>query len=221
MFAAASLTDALQEIAAGYERQTGDDVLFHFAASNLMARQIERGAPADLFLSADERTMNALAAQRLIRNATRVSFLSNTLIVVVPRDSDRKIAAPRDLIGLSLALAEPATVPAGVYAKGWLEKSGVWDRIAENVVPTENVRAALAAVAGGNVDAAIVYKSDANVSERVRIAFEVPRAEGPAISYPAAVLRDAEQPKGAERFLAHLQSQAARDVFVKHGFLLQ
>jgi molybdate transport system substrate-binding protein len=221
VFAAASLTDALQEIGAAYERQSSDDLVFHFAASNLMARQIERGAPADLFLSADERTMNALAAQRLIRNNTRVSLLSNTLVVVVPRDGGKTIAAPRDLAGLSLALAEPSTVPAGVYAKSWLEKTGVWARVAANVVPTENVRAALAAVAAGNVDAAIVYKTDAQISDKVRIALEVPRAEGPAISYPFAVLRDAEAPRAAERFLVYLRSKAALDVFVRHGFLLQ
>ncbi|HYI09095.1 MAG TPA: molybdate ABC transporter substrate-binding protein [Thermoanaerobaculia bacterium] len=219
VFAAASLTDALQEIAAAYERQTGDDVVFHFAASNLMARQIERGAPADLFLSADERTMNALAAQRLIRNATRVSFLSNTLVVVVPREGGKAISSPGDLIGLSLALAEPSTVPAGVYAKSWLEKAGVWSRVSGSVVPTDNVRGALAAVASGNVDAAIVYKSDAKISDRVRVAFEVPRAEGPGISYPFAILRDAEQPRAAERFLAYLQSKAAMDIFLRHGFL--
>jgi molybdate transport system substrate-binding protein len=221
VFAAASLTDALQEIAVAYEKQSGDDIVFNFAASNLMARQIERGAPADLFLSADERTMNALAAQRLIRNSTRVSLLSNTLVVVVPRDGGKAIASPHALAGLSLALAEPSTVPAGVYAKSWLEKRGVWSGVAGRVVPTDNVRGALAAVASGNVDAAIVYKTDAKVSDRVRVAFEVPRAEGAVISYPFAVLRDAEEPRAAERFLAYLRSKAALDVFVRHGFVLQ
>lgn len=221
VFAAASLTEALQEIGVAYERQSGDDVIFNFGASSMLARQIQRGAPADLFLSADERTMDSLAAQRLIRNATRVSFLSNTLVVVVPREDRRAIGDIRQLGDGPIALADPAHVPAGVYAKAYLEKEGVWQHVAPRVVPTENVRAALAAVAAGNVDAAIVYKTDAKTSERVRIAFEVPLAAGPRISYPFVLLQDAEEVRAAQRFLAYLRSKAALDVFARHGFLIQ
>lgn len=202
VFAAVSLTEALEEIAAGYTR---DEIVFHFGASSLLARQIENGAPADLFLSADERCMKAL------RISTRVSMLSNTLVVVgVP------LARAK-----SVALAEPSSVPAGVYAKAWLEKTGQWSRIAPKVIPTENVRAALAAVESGNVDAAIVYKTDARIAKRVRVVFEVPRAQGPKISYPFALLRDAENASAAALFLRHLQSQEARRIFAKHGFVLQ
>ncbi len=206
VFAAVSLTEALEEIAKGY---VGDAIVFHFGASSLLARQIEQGAPADLFLSADEAWMDVLAKQGLIR--TRVSVLSNTLVVVgVP------LARAR-----SVALAEPSSVPAGVYARKWLQKIGWWERLAPKVIPTENPRAALAAVESGNVDAAIVYKTDARMAKRGRIVFEVPRAQGPPISYPFALLRDAENGDAAMRFLRHLRSPAALRVFAKHGFIIQ
>lgn len=206
VFAAVSLTEALEEIAAGYR---ADTIVFHFGASSMLARQIERGAPADLFLSADEARMNALAQKGLV--ARRVSVLSNTLVVVgVP------LARAR-----SIALAEPSSVPAGLYARAWLQKIGMWQRLAPKVIPTENVRAALAAVESGKVDSAIVYKTDAHIAKRTRIVFEVSRAQGPAISYPFALLRDAENPQAAARFLRHLQSQAALRVFAKHGFIVQ
>lgn len=206
VFAAVSLTEALEEIAAGYTR---DQIVFHFGASSLLARQVEQGAPADLFLSADEVRMNALAKKGLIR--MRVSVLSNTLVVV-----GAPLAHAR-----SIALAEPSSVPAGVYARAWLQKIGMWERIAPKVIPTENVRAALAAVESGNVDAAIVYKTDARIAKRARVVFEVPRAQGPPISYPFALLRDAENRDGAMRFLQHLRSKTALRIFAKHGFIIQ
>ncbi len=221
VFAAVSLTEALEEIAATYERQSGDEIVFHFGGSSILARQIEEGAPADLFLSADEARMDALAKLGLIVASTRASVLSNTLVVVVPKEGGMKLTAPGQLARVqSLALAEPSSVPAGVYARLWLQKLGLWERLASKVVPTDNVRAALAAVESGNVDAAIVYKTDARVARQARVAFEVPRAQGPAISYPFALLRDAEEREAATKFLAYLQSKAALDVFVKHGFLL-
>jgi molybdate transport system substrate-binding protein len=209
VFAAVSLTESLQEIATAYERQSPDDIVFHFGASSLLARQIEQGAPADLFLSADEARVDALARKGLV--ATRVSVLSNTLVVVgVPLAQAR-----------SVALAEPSSVPAGIYARTWLQKIGLWERIAPKVVPTENVRGALAAVESGNVDAAIVYKTDARMAKRSRVVFEVPRAQGPPISYPFALLRDAGERDAAMRFLRYLRSKHALRVFAKHGFLIR
>ena len=222
VFAAASLTDALHEIAAAYERRTGVSVVFNFGASSILARQIEQGAPADLFLSADEEKMDALAKRGLIDARTRVSVLSNTLVIVVPREGGKRIHAPRDLAAThirSIALAEPSSVPAGIYARQWLIARGLWNAVSAKVIPTDNVRAALAAVESGNVDAAIVYKTDALISRKVRVAYAVPRADGPAISYPFAVVTEAENPEAARRLLAHLRSKAARDVFTKHGFL--
>jgi molybdate transport system substrate-binding protein len=222
VFAAVSLTDALNEIASDYERRTGADIVFHFGASSMLARQIERGAPADLYLSADEAQMDALAKHGLIVASTRKSVLSNALVIVVPSPGGKSISAPAQLANLErLALAEPSTVPAGVYAREWLQKIGLWDRIASRVIPTENVRAALAAVESGNADAAIVYKTDAMIAKRARIAYEVPRAQGPAISYPFALMRDAEHRDAALRFLNHLHSKAAAAIFARHGFILR
>ncbi len=206
VFAAASLTDALTEIGADYEKRTGERIVFNFAASSTLARQIKDGAPADLFLSADEAKMDQVAV------TDRASVLSNTLVIV-----GADIKSPRDLAGKTVAIAEPSSVPAGIYAKQYLVQIGSWDAIAPKVVPTDNVRAALAAVQAGNADAAIVYKTDA----KGQFAFEVPREEGPRISYPFAVLRDAENPEGARRFLDHLRSKEALDIFAKHGFLIQ
>lgn len=220
VFAAASLTDALQELASFYERRTGHTIVFHFAASSLLARQIELGAPADLFLSADERTMDALARNGLVRSTTRVSALSNRLVVVVPQNGGKRIRSAHDLERVRLALGNPATVPAGIYAKMYLEKAGVWDRVAPQVYPTVDVRAALTAVVAEHADAAIVYRTDATISKRVRIAYEVPRRHGPAISYAFAVLRDAEQPRAAAHFLGFLRSPYARRVFERHGFIV-
>jgi molybdate transport system substrate-binding protein len=222
VFAAVSLTEALEEIAKPYEQATHDEVVFHFGASSLLVRQIEQGAPADLFLSADEARMDALAKSGLVVASTRRSVLSNTLVIVVPRDGGMAISSPAQLLrAKTIALAEPSSVPAGVYARAWLQKLGLWERVASRIVPTENVRGALAAVESGNADAAIVYRTDARIAKHTRIAYEVPRASGPAISYPFALLRDAEQRPAAMRFLTYLQSKAARSVFARHGFLVR
>jgi molybdate transport system substrate-binding protein len=118
-------------------------------------------------------------------------------------------------------LAEPTSVPAGVYSKKSFERVGIWDALARKVVPTENARATLAAVESGNVDAGIVYRTDAMVSKKVRIAFEVPAASGPAISYPFALVKGAPREAVARKFLEYLSSRAAREVFVRYGFLVK
>ncbi|HYC89722.1 MAG TPA: molybdate ABC transporter substrate-binding protein [Thermoanaerobaculia bacterium] len=206
VLAAASLTDALQEIARAYEKQSGDRIVFSFGASNLLARQIAAGAPADLFLSADEASMNR------VQTSVRVNVLSNTLVVI-----GKPIRRPRDLVNLkSIALAEPSSVPAGIYARQWLERLRLWDAVKPKVIPTDNVRSALAAVASGNADAAIVYKTDARISKKVRVTYVV--RDGPRITYPFAVLRGAEQPAAARRFLAYLRGKPALDTFARHGF---
>lgn len=219
--AAASLSDALREIASAYEKTTGEKVVLNLGASSTLARQIQAGAPADLFLSADEEKMDLLEREKLLLPGTRQSVLSNTLVVVVPAGSRLRISGPADLAAIgSLALAEPRTVPAGIYARQYLERKGLWERLAGRVVPTENVRAALAAVESGNVDAGIVYKTDAGIAKRVKIAWEVPRAETPAISYPFAVLAGSERKEAARKLLHYLHSPPALAVFRKHGFLI-
>jgi len=223
VFAAASLTDALQEIATAYEGESGDKVLLNLAASSTLARQIQEGAPADLFFSADEAKMDSLEKQGLILRETRRSLLSNTLVVVVPADSNLEIRSARDLATpkvRALALAEPQSVPAGIYAKEYLRSQKLWSKVIDRIVPTENVRAALSAVESGNVDAGIVYKTDAAISKKVKIAFEVPAAEGPKISYPVAVLAGSQGQAAARKLLAYLESPAALDVFRRYGFLV-
>jgi len=223
VFAAASLTDALKEIATAYESSSGDKLVFNFGASSTLARQIQEGAPADLFFSADEAKMDSLAKGGLVVKETRKSLLSNTLVVVVPVDSNLTIASPADLATTKvrvLALAEPQSVPAGIYAKEWLKSQKLWSRVIDKVVPTENVRAALAAVESGNVDAGIVYKTDAGISKKVKIAYEVPAAGGPKISYPLAVIAASKHQEAARKLLAYLESAPALDVFRRYGFLI-
>ena len=217
--AAASLADVLHEIAAHYD----EPVLFNFGASSMLVRQIQEGAPADLFISADELKMDQLAQRGLIVKKSRVNILSNTLVIVVPSDSALKIMSARDLAGPSIrhvAVAEPQTVPAGIYAKEYLRKIKVWDRITDKLIPTDNVRAALAAVESGNVETGIVYRTDALISHAVKIAYEIPRGEGPKIVYPAAVLTDSTQRPAAQKFLNYLRGEPARAVFRRFGFLL-
>ncbi len=219
VFAAASLSDAMNELAALDQKGTGDTVRLNLAASSTLAVQIKAGAPADLFFSADEASMDKVAG--LIDPASRHSVLSNTLVIVIPADSPLKISSAADLGKPEvrrLALADPQTVPAGVYAKQYLEKLKLWTAVAGKVVATENVRATLAAVESGNAEAGIVYKTDALISKKVRVAFAVPLADGPVISYPVALVKDGKNPAGAAKFLALLVSPEGRAVFEKYGF---
>jgi molybdate transport system substrate-binding protein len=223
VFAAASLTDSLKAIAANYEKSNGDKITFNFGASSTLARQIEAGAPADIFFSADEAKMDGLEKKGLIDGATRKSRLSNTLVVVIPADSELSISSAGSLTNgavKKIALADPKAVPAGVYARAWLEQQKLWAAIEPRVVPTENVRAALAAVESENVEAGIVYRTDAGISRKVKIAYEVPAADAPKISYPVAMVKETRQPEAAKRFLRHLSSEEAGQVFKRFGFIL-
>ena len=224
VFAAASLTESLKEIAAAYEKQSGDKIVFNLGASSVLARQIEEGAPADIFFSADEAKMDTLERKNLVVKETRRSRLSNSLVIVVASDSTLPMRAASDLTNAAvqrLALADPKTVPAGIYAKAYLEKTGLWSALKKKVVPLDNVRAALAAVEAGNAQAGLVYKTDAGISKRVKVAHEIPVHEGPAISYPLALLQEAKQPAAARHFLDHLNSAEAARVFTKFGFIVR
>jgi molybdate transport system substrate-binding protein len=222
VFAAASLANALEEIGKSYQTQSGNSVIYNFAGSNILARQIQEGAPGDIFFSADEAKMDALDRSGLLAAGSRRNFLSNTLVIVVPTENRTAHFTPRDLAKPEikrLALADPHAVPAGIYAKEYLEKLGLWQSLESKVVPTENVRAALAAVESGNVDAGIVYKTDAIISKGVRVAFEVSRSEGPKIVYPVALLKNAPNAVAGQTFLDYLKSQDGLKVFAKFGFL--
>ena len=222
VYAAASLTDVMKEIASAYEKESGDKILFNFGASSLLARQIIEGAPADVFLSADEAKMDELEQAGLIATDTRRDLLSNLLVIVVPY-SKLVIASPEALVTKSkkIAVADPRAVPAGIYTKEYLTRLGLWRKLESKIVPTENVRAALAAVESGNVDAGFVYKTDANISSKVRIAFTVAVEEGPPIRYPVALIKEAKEKSGAAKFLAYLQSASARKTFERYGFIVK
>ena len=218
--AAASLTDVLQQLAAAYERQSHERVILNLGASNTLARQIAAGARVDLFVSADQAQMDAVGAY--IDASSRVALLSNQLAIAVPDDRPRRFSSARDLADRAVrrvALGDPAAVPAGVYAKAYLEKLGIWAEIARKVVPSGSVRLALAAVENGAADAAIVYKTDIATARRAREAFVVPAAEGPRIVYPAAVVRGGHNAGGGGRFLQFLQSAEAARVFERAGYL--
>jgi len=223
VYAAASLTDVLKEIARNYEKQNSDKIVFNFGGSSLLARQITEHAPADIFFSADEAKMDDLQKAGLIVNDTRRDMLSNSLVIVVPGDSQLTITSPDDLITKTekIAIADPRAEPAGIYTKEYLTGIGLWDKLESKIVPTENVRAALAAVESGNVDAGFVYRTDADISKKVKIAFGVPSEKGPAIRYPVALVRGGKNKSAAEDFLRYLQSDSAGKLFERYGFIVK
>lgn len=220
VFAAASLTNALDEVGERYAAESGDEIRFNFAGSNQLARQIEAGAPADVFVSADEIQMDALEAKGRIVKATRCDLLGNSLVVIVAPGGP-KISRLEDLAGAGvrrLSLGHPEAVPAGVYAKAHLEKTGLWKSVTAKVVPAENVRAALAFVESGNAEAGIVYKTDAATSGKVEVVWEIPTEEGPRILYPVARVADSRHAAAAGRFLTYLRGDVAAGIFMRHGF---
>ena len=222
--AAASLGDALKEIGAAYEKTSGDHLVLNFAASSVLARQIEEGAPADLIFSADEAKLDDLEKNGLLAPGTRKSLLSNQLVVIVPADSTLGIASAKDLTYPAvkrIAMGEPSSVPAGIYGRTYLEKLGLWQAIQPKVIPEENVRAALAAVESGDVEAGIVYKTDELIAKGVKLAVEVPLKDGPDISYPVAILKESKQPDAAKKLEDYLESPAAKTVFQKYGFIVK
>jgi molybdate transport system substrate-binding protein len=219
VFAAASTTDALQELGPAFTKATGHSVEFAFGASSDLARQAVAGAPADAFLSADAVRLDTVERAGLVQPGTRVELLSNRLVVVVPVDSKGALVGPEGLKGLKrLALADPEVVPAGVYAKAWLERAGLWKALEAKVVPALDVRAALSAVESGRVDAGVVYATDAAQSKKVRVAFAVAESDAPRIVYPVAALARGKAPEAGRAFVRFLQSDVARKSFERHGF---
>jgi molybdate transport system substrate-binding protein len=221
--AAASLTDVLKEISTGYQAKTKHTVKFNFGPSSGLARQIEEGAPADIFFSADLPEMDALDKKNLLEPGTRKNLLSNQLVIIVPADSKIAVSSPKDLLKADIkkiALAEPSSVPVGVYSSKYLTDEGLWNQIKPKVVPVQDVRATLAAVESGNVEAGFVYKTDAAVSKKVKIVYEVPVDKGPKITYPVAIVKDSKRKDAARDFMNYIQSPAAKDAFKKYGFVV-
>ena len=224
VFAAVSLKGALDEVGALVARRTGVALKASYAATSLLAKQIEEGAPADVFVAADEQWMDYLAERRLIAPASRVDVVGNRLVLIAPAD---RVPALRIAPGFALAaalgaggrlaVADPANVPAGRYGKAALTALGVWDSVANRIAPTDNVRAALAFVARGEAPLGIVYASDVVAEPGVRVVDTFPGNTHPPIRYPAALTVRASKDAGA--VLAVIASPEARAVFVKHGFL--
>ena len=222
VFAAASLSDAFKEISPIYTKATGDTLRFNFGASGALARQIKEGVSADVIFSADELRVDQLEKAGLLLTGTRRTVLANTLVVIVAADGGALVKTRADLAKADvrrIAIGEPATVPVGTYTKEYLQKTGDWKKLIDKMVPLDTVRAALSAVESGNAEAGFVYKTDALVSKKVKIAIEVPLAEGPKITYPVAVLKDAKQPEEAKALVAFLAGLDAQKVFAKFGFL--
>lgn len=224
VFAAASLTDALNEIGKSYEARTGNHVVFSFAASSVLARQIESSAGADMFLSADLDWMDYLDKKNLLKPGTRKTLLGNHLVLIAPAGLkvDVKIAPHFDLAGAlgnsRLALADPASVPAGKYGKTALTNLGVWDSVSNKLAVAENVRAALAYVARGETTLGIVYNTDAKIEPRVHVVGTFPDSSHAPILYPVALTKDGK-PAAAD-FEKYLESPAAKAVFAKDGFIV-
>jgi molybdate transport system substrate-binding protein len=221
--AAISLSRALTKAAVAYQQMTGTKVVLNLAGSDTLATQLIEGAPVDLLISADVSQMDRVEHLNRIKTETRVDLLSNGLTIVVPTDRLNSVMIPEDLrrfVVRRIALGDPNAVPAGVYAKEYLESIGIWLDVRDKIVPTRDVRAALAAVEAGNVDAAIVYRTDISLATDALIAVEVPIQEGPVIRYPAAIVRDAKNDASADRFLAYLWSNDARQIFQRSGFIV-
>jgi molybdate transport system substrate-binding protein len=215
--AAVSLTEAMTEVAARFEaHEPGMRVLLNLAASNALARHAVAGATIDVFVSADQAQMAVIRQAGLVVRS--VDLLGNELVVVVPSEGAVRIESARDLQRLDvarIAIGDPAAVPAGVYAKTYLERAGLWASVQPKLVPSASVRGALAALESGNVDAAIVYRTDASTARRARVAYRVAGPHAPRIVYPAALLSNADAPR---RFFAFLQSAAAAAIFERRGF---
>ncbi|MBP7651654.1 MAG: molybdate ABC transporter substrate-binding protein [Phenylobacterium sp.] len=224
VFAAASLKNALDEVGVAYAAKTSGAARFSYAGSSAIARQIEQGAPADVYISADSDWMDYLAGKKLIVPGSRRDLLTNHLALIAPADAKVSLKIGK---GMRLALALGAgrlavagpDVPAGRYAKASLIKLGAWNSVSGKLVQAENVRAALQFVARGEAPLGIVYDTDAKVEPRVRIVGLFPDASHPPIVYPAALVAGGRNPR-AQAFLAFLRGPEARAVFRKYGFVV-
>ena len=218
--AAVSLTEALEEVAAAYRATGGAPVAFNFAGSNVLARQIVNGAPVDVFISADEAQMDAVARAGLIADGSRADVAGNMLVLVADaRTAIRTLADLGNDDVRRIAIGDPAAVPAGVYARRYLESIGLWSRLEPKLVPTTNVRAALTSVQNGSVAAAFVYATDAKSAPDLKVVATIAGARAPRIVYPACIVRTTRQPAAATAFLVFLRSPAAAAILARHGFV--
>ena len=219
---AVSLSDALRRAADEFERSADVTIVLNVGGSDTLATQLLAGASVDLFVSADTRQMDRVEAGGRIDSSTRVDLFSNQLVVVSHVDRAGRVTGVTDLEGSPvrrIAMGDPDSVPAGVYAREFLESAGIWDSVRSKMVPTRNVRAALAAVEAGNADVGFVYRTDVALAESVEIAFVIPVDRGPQIRYVAAVTAEALQEAAARRLLTFLREGRARRIFEDAGFI--
>jgi molybdate transport system substrate-binding protein len=224
IFAAASMKNALDEVATGWSKDSGKPMpKISYAASSALAKQLEQGAPADLFISADTDWMDYVEKKDLIKKDTRVDLLGNKIVLIAPKDSKATVDVKQGfdlakaLAGGKLAMANVDSVPAGKYGKAALEKLGAWDGVKGSVAQAENVRAALLLVARGEAPLGIVYSTDAAAEPNVKIVGTFPADSHPPIIYPVAVTKSAKSPD-AQPFLDLMKSAKARPAFEKQGF---
>jgi molybdate transport system substrate-binding protein len=224
VFAAASLKTALDEINRSWSKQNSGKVVVSYAASSALARQIERGAPADIFVSADLEWMDYLAQRQLLNAESRVSLLRNELVMIAPAAAKISIELKKglqlgQLLGNDrLSMADPDSVPAGKYGKAALEALGLWPQVSTKIIRADNVRTALNFVARGETPLGIVYRTDAAAEAKVRVVATFPSGSHPPIVYPAALLAGSKNAEAAA-FFSWLKSNAATGIFRKHGFL--
>lgn len=220
--AAASLTNAFKELGQSFEAQNPDTkVLFNFAASDVLLQQIIKGAPADVFASADQEAMNKAEAEKAVQPASRKNFANNQIVLIVPADSQLHITQLQDLTQAAVkrvAYGNPASVPVGRYTKAALEHANLWDAVAAKGVPAQNVRQSLDYVARGEVEAGFVFSTDAAVMpDKVKVALRVP-SQTP-VSYPIAVTSDSKQAEMATKFVAYVLSPVGQATLARYGFL--
>lgn len=224
VFAAASLTNALQEIATQYKKKTNVEVVSSFASSSTLARQIEQGAPADLFISADQQWMDDAVAKKSMDEATRVTLLGNELVLVAPRSDSAKPVTLNEqtdwkslLKGERLAVGDPDHVPAGIYAQEALQKLGAWETVSPALARANNVRAALALVERNETPYGIVYGSDAVASDKVQVVGTFPASSHKPVEYPMAVVKEHNN-TAVKAFYNYLKGPEAAAVFKQYGF---
>ncbi|MDE0086397.1 MAG: molybdate ABC transporter substrate-binding protein, partial [Candidatus Poribacteria bacterium] len=221
VFGAMSLTDALTEIGEQFTTKHGVRVSYNFAASSTLQRQIEKGASADVFISASPQQVTALETREMLETGSRYDVLSNRLVLVSHKNAVLSVKTANMLADDAvsrIAIGQPEIVPAGTYAKEALTHLGLWEKAHPKLVFGTDVRATLAYVSAGNVDVAIVYQTDVTLSKNVKILYEFPVEAHSPIVYPAIILRDSNQIPLAQQFIAYLKTPSTTKIFEKHGF---
>lgn len=221
VFAAASLTDCLDEIIALYQSDSSNTVVAVYEASGTLKKQIEEGADCDIFISANQKNMNALEEAGAVDVDTRKDLLGNDLTLIASAEKAEQITDVQSLLSddvAMVAIGEPSEVPAGEYAQEMFENLGLWEDIQPKLVYAKNVRSVLQYVDGGDADAGFVYRTDAMLLEKGKIIGNAPEGSYTAVHYPAAIMTEAPQPEAAADFFAFLSSDQAKEIFEKYGF---